>query len=240
MAIKIAISLTALSLIQIGMAEVWDRKGSAPIVGQDRQAHYLFIPHHCRITARWVGRGVVARLVWWRWFSTQYEAETFVFSRIYCNIRKPLMPIRYPIAFRGMARLSGCSAWRLKVPKIEHLTHPKPYIVPKPDALPKPFACFSLICSSRNLMSCRNSVFFRNLLIVSALFVQVETLCRAETRCFSETFCLFQPYLLKPKPSFFVELGAVVHQRETSARFCHQRNLQAFFVTFCLFAFWRN
>lgn len=64
MAIKIAISLTALSLIQIGMAEVWDRKGSAPIVGQDRQAHYLFIPHHCRITARWVGRGVVARLVW--------------------------------------------------------------------------------------------------------------------------------------------------------------------------------
>ena len=46
----------------IGMAEVWDRKGSAPNVGQDRQAHYLFIPHHCRITARWVGRGVVARL----------------------------------------------------------------------------------------------------------------------------------------------------------------------------------
>lgn len=62
MAIKIAISLTALSLIQIGMAEVWDRKGSAPNVGQDRQAHYLFIHHHCRITARWVGRGVVARL----------------------------------------------------------------------------------------------------------------------------------------------------------------------------------
>lgn len=188
MAIKIAISLTALSLIQIGMAEVWDRKGSAPNVGQDRQAHYLFIPHHCRITARWVGRGVVARLVWWRWFSTQYEAETFVFSRIYCNIRKPLMPIRYPIAFRSTARPSVCSAWRLKVPKIEHLTHPKPNIVPK-------------------------------------------------TRCSSETFCLFQPYLFKSKPSFFVELGAVVHQRETSARFCHQRNLQAFFVTFCLFVF---
>ena len=206
MAIKIAISLTALSLIQIGMAEVWNRKGSAPIVGQDRQAHYLFIPHHCRITARWVGRGVVARLVWWRWFSTQYEAETFVFSRIYCNIRKPLMPIRYPIAFCGTARPSVCSAWRLKVPKIERLTHPKPYIVPKP-------------------------------LFVSALFAQAETLYRAETRCFSETFCLFQPYLLKPKPSFFVELGAVVHQRETSARFRHQRNLQAFFVTFCLFAF---
>ena len=206
MAIKIAISLTALSLIQIGMAEVWNRKGSAPIVGQDRQAHYLFIPHHCRITARWVGRGVVARLVWWRWFSTQYEAETFVFSRIYCNIRKPLMPIRYPIAFCGTARPSVCSAWRLKVPKIERLTHPKPYIVPKP-------------------------------LFVSALFAQAETLYRAETRCFSETFCLFQPYLLIPKPSLFVELGAVVHQRETSARFRHQRNLQAFFVTFCLFAF---
>ena len=191
MAIKIAISLTALSLIQIGMAEVWDRKGSAPIVGQDRQAHYLFIPHHCRITARWVGRGVVARLVWWRWFSTQYEAETFVFSRIYCNIRKPLMPIRYPIAFRGTARPSVCSAWRLKVPKIEHLTHPKPYIVPKLGA-------------------------------------------------FSETFCLFQPCSLNPKPLLFVELGAFVYKRETSARFCRQRNLQAFFVTFCLFAFWRN
>lgn len=135
MAIKIAISLTALSLIQIGMAEVWDRKGSAPIVGQDRQAHYLFIPHHCRITARWVGRGVVARLVWWAVVQSheraQYEAETLAFSRIYCNIRKPLMPIRYPIAFRGTARPSVCSAWRLKVPKIEHLTHPKTYIVPK-------------------------------------------------------------------------------------------------------------
>ena len=226
MAIKIAISLTALSLIQIGMAEVWDRKGSAPNVGQDRQAHYLFIPHHCRITARWVGRGVVARLVWWRWFSTQYEAETFVFSRIYCNIRKPLMPIRYPIAFRGTARPSVCSAWRLKVPKL--------------GAFPKLFACFSLICSSRNPMSCRNSVLCRNLLLISALFAQGETLYRAETRCFSETFCLFLPYSFKSKPSFFVELGAVVHQRETSVRFRHQRNLQAFFVTFCLFAFWRN
>lgn len=63
MAIKIAISLTALSLIQIGMAEVWDRKGSAPNVGQDRQAHYLLslttaaLPPDGR-------RGVVARLVW--------------------------------------------------------------------------------------------------------------------------------------------------------------------------------
>lgn len=65
------------------------------------------------------------------------------------------MPIRYPIAFRGTARPSGCSAWRLKVPKIEHLTHPKPYVVPKLGALPKPFDCFSLICSSRNPISCR-------------------------------------------------------------------------------------
>ena len=149
MAIKIAISLTALSLIQIGMAEVWDRKGSAPIVGQDRQAHYLFIPHHCRITARWVGRGVVARLVW-RWFSTQYEAETFVFSRIYCNIRKPLMPIRYPIAFRGTARPSVCSAWRHKVPKKSVWRIRNPISCRKLGVLPKPFACFSLICSSRN------------------------------------------------------------------------------------------
>lgn len=136
------------------------------------------------------GSGVAWWLAWCggRWFSTQYEAETFVFSRIYCNIRKPLMPIRYPIAFRGTARPSVCSAWRHKVPKKERLTHPKPYVVPK-------------------------------------------------TRCFAETFCLFLPYLLKPKPSLFVELGAVVHQRETSVRFRHQRNLQAFFVTFCLFAF---
>ncbi|GEM_PF-5428349 len=175
------------------------------------------------------------------------------------------MPIRYPIAFRGTARPSVCSAWRLKVPKIERLAHPKPYIVPKPDTLPKPFVCFSLICSSRNPISCRklgvlpkpfdcfslicsrrnpiscrNSVLCRNLLLVSALFAQAETLYRAETRCFSETFCLFLPYLFKSKPLFFVELGAFAHQRETSARFRHQRNLQAFFVTFCLFAFWRN
>ena len=147
------------------------------------------------------------------------------------------MPIRYPIAFRGTARPSVCSAWRLKVPKKERLAHPKPNIVPKLGAFPKPFDCFSLICSSRNPISCRNSVLCRNLLFVSALFVQAETLYRVETRCFAETFCLFLPYLFKSKPLFFVELGAVVHQRETSARFCHQRNLQAFFVTFCLFAF---
>ena len=85
------------------------------------------------------------------------------------------MPIRYPIAFRGTARPSVCSAWRLKVPKIERLTHPKtyivpklgafsetfclflpyllkpkPYIVPKLGVFPKPFDCFCLICSSRN------------------------------------------------------------------------------------------
>lgn len=155
------------------------------------------------------GSGVAWWLAWCGGrFSTQYEAETFVFSRIYCNIRKPLMPIRYPIAFRGTARPSVCSAWRLKVPKL--------------GAFPKLFACFSLICSSRNPMSCRNSVlcrnlllisalfaqgetlyraensvFFRNLLLVSVLFVQVETLYRAKTRCFSETFCLFMPYLFK-------------------------------------------
>ena len=95
----------------------------------------------------------------------------------------------------------------------------------------------ALFAQAETLYRAENSVLCRNLLIVSALFAQAETLYRAETRCFSETFCLFQPYLLKPKPSFFVELGAVVHQRETSARFRHQRNLQAFFVTFCLFAF---
>ena len=112
------------------------------------------IPHHCRITARWVGRGVVARLVWWavvQWHErAQHKAETFAFCSLYCHIRKPLMPIRYPIAFRGTTRPSVCSAWRLKVPKIERLTHPKPYIVPKLGAFPKPFACFCLICSSRN------------------------------------------------------------------------------------------
>lgn len=167
MAIKIAISLTALSLIQIGMAEVWDRKGSAPNVGQDRQAHYLFIPHHCRITARWVGRGVVARLVW-RWFSTQYEAETFVFSRIYCNIRKPLMPIRYPIAFRGTARPSVCSAWRLKVPKL--------------GAFPKPFACFCLICSRRNPISCRK------LGVLPKPFACFCLICSSRNPCFRGTW----------------------------------------------------
>ena len=136
----------------------------------------------------------VARLVWWvvvQWHErAQYKAETFAFSRIYCNIRKPLMPIRYPIAFCGTARPSVCSAWRLKVPKIERLTHPKPYIVPKPDTLPKPFDCFSLICSSRNLISFRNSVLCRNLLLISALFAQGETLYRAENSVFFRNLLL--------------------------------------------------
>lgn len=84
------------------------------------------------------------------------------------------MPIRYPIAFRGTARPSVCSAWRLKVPKIEHLTHPKPYIVPKLGVFPKPFACFCLICSRRTPILYLNPMLCRNLLLVSALFVQVE------------------------------------------------------------------
>ena len=168
--------LTALSLIQIGMADVWDKKVVRLMSGKtDRRITFLSLT-----TAALPPDG--SGVVWWRWFSTQYEAETFVFSRIYCNIRKPLMPIRYLIAFRGKARPSVCSAWRLKVPKIERLTHPKPYIVPKP------FDCFSLICSSRNPISCRNSVLCRNLLFVLALFAQAQTLYRAETRCFSETF----------------------------------------------------
>lgn len=102
------------------------------------------------------GSGVAWWLAWCggRWFSSTKERsmkpKPSFFSRIYCNIRKPLMPIRYQIAFRGTARPSVCSAWRLKVPKIERLTHPKPYVVPKLGALPKPFACFSLIFSSRS------------------------------------------------------------------------------------------
>lgn len=122
-----------------------------------------------------------------RWFSTQYEAETFVFSRIYCNIRKPLMPIRYPIVFRGTARPSVCSVWRLKVPILGAVpklfdcfslicSSRNPMSCRKLGVLPKPFDYFSLICSRRNPISCRNSVSFRNLLLVSALFVQVETL----------------------------------------------------------------
>ena len=131
------------------MAEVWDRKGSAPNVGQDRQAHYLFIPHHCRITARWVGRGVVARL---GVGGGSVARKSAVWSR---NPRFFSHILQHPQAIDA---------------------HPKPYIVPKLGTLPKPFDCFSLICSRRNPISCRNSVFFRNLLLVSALFVQVETL----------------------------------------------------------------
>lgn len=73
MAIKIAISLTALSLIQIGMAEVWDRKGSAPNVGQDRQAHYLFypspLPHYRPMGRAWRGGSLGCG----RWFSSTKE-----------------------------------------------------------------------------------------------------------------------------------------------------------------------
>lgn len=185
------------------------------------------------------GSGVAWWLAWCggRWFSTQYEAETFAFSRIYCNIRKPLMPIRYPIAFRGTARPSVCSAWRHKVPKksVWRIRNPISY---RNSVLFRKFLLVSaLFAHSETLCRAETRCFAETFLFVSALFVQVETLYRAETRCFSKTFCLFQPYLLIPKPSLFVELGAVVHQRETSARFRHQRNLQAFFVIFCLFAF---
>lgn len=73
MAIKIAISLTALSLIQIGMAEVWDRKGSAPIVGQDRQAHYLLSLTTAALPPD--GSGVAWWLAWCggRWLSSTKE-----------------------------------------------------------------------------------------------------------------------------------------------------------------------
>lgn len=73
MAIKIAISLTALSLIQIGMAEVWDRKGSAPNVGQtDRRITFLSLTTAALPPD---GSGVAWWLAWCggRWVSSTKE-----------------------------------------------------------------------------------------------------------------------------------------------------------------------
>ena len=151
------------------------------------------------------------------------------------------MPIRYPIAFRGTARPSGCSAWRLKVPKIERLTHPKPYIVPKTPCSSETFCLFlPYLLKPKPYIVPKTRCFAETFCLFQPYLLKSKPYIVPKTRCSSETFCLFLPYLFKSKPSFFVELGAVVHQRETSARFRHQRNLQAFFVTFCLFAFWRN
>ena len=132
------------------------------------------------------------------------------------------MPIRYPIAFRGTARPSVCSAWRLKVPKIERLTHPKPYIVPKPDTLPKPFAYFSLICSRRNHISCRklgvlpkpfdcfslicsrrNPISCRKLGVLPKPFVCFCLICSSRNPCFSwnlERLCIS----VKPRFAFVI------------------------------------
>ena len=151
------------------------------------------------------------------------------------------MPIRYPIAFRGTARPSGCSAWRLKVPKIERLTHPKPYIVPKTPCSSETFCLFlPYLLKPKPYIVPKTRCFAETFCLFQPYLLKSKPYIVPKTRCSSETFCLFLPYLFKSKPSFFVELGGFVHQRETSARFCHQRNLQAFFVTFCLFAFWRN
>ena len=62
------------------------------------------------------------------------------------------------------------------MPKIEHLTHPKPYIVPKPVLFQNLLLVSALFAQGETLYRAENSVFFRNLLLVSALFVQVETL----------------------------------------------------------------
>ena len=86
-------------------------------------------------------------------------------------------------------------------------------------------------------MSCRNSVLFRNLLLVSALFAQAETLYRAENSVFFRNLLLVSALFVQVETLVFRGTWAVVHQRKTSVRFRHQRNLQAFFVTFCLFAF---
>lgn len=107
------------------------------------------------------------------------------------------MPIRYPIAFRGTARPSVCSAWRLKVPKIEHLTHPKPYIVPKLGVLPKPFDCFSLICSSRNPIS------YRKLGVLPKPFACFCIICSIRNPRFSwnlERLCIS----VKPRLAFVI------------------------------------
>ena len=107
------------------------------------------------------------------------------------------MPIRYPIAFRGTARPSVCSAWRLKVPKKERLAHPKPNIVPKLGAFPKPFACFSLICSSRNPISCRK------LGVLPKPFACFSLICSSRNPCFSwnlERLCIS----VKPRFAFVI------------------------------------
>lgn len=59
MAIKIAISLTALSLIRIGIAEVWDRKGSAPLCRARPTGALPFypspLPHYRPMGRAWRG-----------------------------------------------------------------------------------------------------------------------------------------------------------------------------------------
>ena len=110
------------------------------------------------------------------------------------------MPIRYPIAFRGTARPSGCSAWRLKVPKIERLTHPKPYIVPKTP------------CSSETFCLFLPYLFKPKPYIVPKL------------GAFPKNFCLFQPYLLIPKPYVVPKLGALPKPFDCFSLICSSRN----------------
>ena len=98
------------------------------------------------------------------------------------------MPIRYPIAFRGTARPSVCSVWRLKVPIL--------------GAVPKLFDCFSLICSSRNLMSCRNSVLCRNLCLFQPYLLKPKPYIVPKLGVFPKPFACFSLICSSRNPRF--------------------------------------
>ena len=120
----------------------------APMSAEDRQAHHLFISHHCRITARWLRRLVGSLCSAWHHLAPSRNPPY-----------RP-KPSLFPSRIRPIGRISPICLPDTRFPETSALTS-------SPETLAFPsyssYWSYQSYMSFRYPLSSRNSLLFRNL-----------------------------------------------------------------------------
>ena len=186
---------------------------------EDRQAHHLFISHHCRITARWLGR-LVGRFVVRGIILHHHETLAIVRNPRFFPLVFVLLVVSVPFA----SPIPDFPKPRLS----RH--HPKPSLFPRI----RPIGRVSSICHSDTLCHPENSLLFRNLcpfLLVLPLLPIRNPMSSRNSECpfhQRETQSIFAPLRNLEWLSCFAKLGG---------RSRISRNLIRLFFLFALFGF---
>ena len=190
----------------------------APMSAEDRQAHHLFISHHCRITARWLGR-LVGRFVVLGIILHHHETLPIVRNPRFFPLVFVLLVVSVPFAF-PIPDFTKTSA-----------------LTSSPETLAFSSLVFVLLVvymSFRYPLSSRNSLLFRNLcpfLLVLPLLPIRNHISSRNSECpfhQRETRSIFAPLRNLEWLSCFAKLGS---------RSRISRNLIRLFFLFALFGF---